>query len=94
MSATYATTIISSATLAATTAALSRHSRHLGRHRQTGRLLSEALTKTSFFEQELLTHQSAKRRTRTTSTCENENENENANENENYFALVMVVPDS
>ena len=30
-----------STTLAATSAALSRHSRHLGRHCQTGHLLSE-----------------------------------------------------
>ena len=41
VSATYTTTIITSATLAAATAALSRHSRHLGRHCQTGHLLSE-----------------------------------------------------
>ena len=41
MPATYATNIIISATMAATIGIPSRHSRRLGRHCQTGRLLSE-----------------------------------------------------
>ena len=95
MSATYATTIISSATLAATTAALSRHSRHLGRHCQTGHLPSEVQIETRVSKQELQAH--FKKITRTTYTPkmdnENENENENENANESYYALEMVVSD-